>query len=312
MNFKHLFGPVVSRRLGLSLGVDLVTPKVCNLNCVYCECGATTILTMERKEWVSSADIIAELSEFLSRSPALDVVTITGSGEPTLNTGLKTVIGFLKRSFPHYKTALLTNGTLLHLPEVREAAAAFDYVLPSLDAVSDAAFKKINRPHTNLDNKQIIRGIARFSCEYKGNLWIEVFIVPDINDSHEELGRLKEALLTIGPGRVQLNTLDRPGASDFIAPAPEARLREIAELFSPLPVEIISRRHNVSTSGASVIELESAVAATLHRRPSTVEDLSLATGRLINDVAEVLSRLVNSNKVKTETINNKIFYRMFK
>jgi wyosine [tRNA(Phe)-imidazoG37] synthetase (radical SAM superfamily) len=308
VNYKHLFGPVASRRLGVSLGVDIMPSKVCNLNCIYCECGSTTTLSAERREWVPAAEVIAELSGFLAQSPGLDVVTITGSGEPTLNTGLGKIIRFLKKNHPRYATALLTNGTLFTLAGVRAAASLFDYVLPSLDAVSRNAFKKVNRPHGGLDNNKIIRGLARFGREYKGALWLEVFIAPGINDSAEELLLLKKAIIEIGPGRVQLNTLDRPGACDCVVPASAARLREIAAFLIPLPVEIISRRVIALAPGKAGTELESSIIAILQRRPSTVEDLSSATGRPINDVVSILSRLVNDNKVRTETVKNRIFY----
>ena len=310
MSYKHLFGPVASRRLGVSLGVDIMPSKVCNLNCIYCECGSTTTLSVERREWVPAAEVIAELSGFLAQSPRLDVVTITGSGEPTLNTGLGTIIGFLKKSHSRYATALLTNGTLFTLPDVRESASLFDYVLPSLDAVSRDVFKKVNRPHGGLDNKKIIEGLARFSREYKGALWLEVFIAPGINDSAEELILLKKAINEIGPARVQLNTLDRPGACDCVIPASAERLLEIAEFFKPLAVEILSRQYTAPAPLLAGGALEPAILATLQRRPSTIEDLSSATGQLVNDVTAILSRLVNDNKVRTETVKNRIFYRM--
>ncbi|HUI92390.1 MAG TPA: radical SAM protein [Chitinivibrionales bacterium] len=310
MDYKHLFGPVASRRLGVSLGVDIMPLKVCNLNCVYCECGSTTTLSAERREWVPAAEVIAELSGFLAPSPVLDVVTVTGSGEPTLNTGLGTIVGFLKKNFPRYATALLTNGTLFTLPEVRESAALFDYVLPSLDAVSSTAFKKVNRPHKGLDNKRIIEGLVRFAEEYKGALWLEVFIVPGANDSAEELRLLKNAFAEIGPGRVQLNTLDRPGAVASITPASAERLLEIAEFLKPLPVEILSRQYAAPARLLAGGELESAILATLRRRPSTVEDLTSTSGGLVNEVSSILSRLVKEKKVRTEAVNKRLFYRM--
>jgi len=168
----------------------------------------------------------------------------------------------------------------------------------------------VNRPHGGLDNKKIIQGLARFGREYKGALWLEVFIVPGVNDSEKELILLKKAINEISPVRVQLNSLDRPGACDSVVPASEERLREIAAFFSPLPVEIISRRIIASATGAAGLELESAIVATLRRRPSTVEDLSSAIGLPINDVTAVLSHLVKSNKAGTKTIKKRIFYRM--
>jgi wyosine [tRNA(Phe)-imidazoG37] synthetase (radical SAM superfamily) len=310
VSYKHLFGPVASRRLGVSLGVDIMPSKVCNLNCIYCECGSTTTLSVERREWVPAAEVTVELSGFLAQSPSLDVVTVTGSGEPTLNTGLGTIIGFLKKSHPRYATALLTNGTLFTLPDVRESASLFDFVLPSLDAVSSDTFKKVNRPHGGLDNNKIIEGLTRFGREYKGALWLEVFITPGINDSAEELLLLKKTISEIGPGRVQLNTLDRPGACDSVMPASAERLLEIAEFFKPLAVEILCRQYTAPVPLLAGGGLESAILATLRRRPSTIEDLSSATGQLVNDVTVILSRLVNDNKVRTETVKNRIFYRI--
>jgi wyosine [tRNA(Phe)-imidazoG37] synthetase (radical SAM superfamily) len=310
VSYKHLFGPVASRRLGVSLGVDIVPSKVCNLNCIYCECGVTTTLSDERREWVPAEEVITELSGFLAQSPRLDVVTVTGSGEPTLNTGLGAIIGFLKKNHPRYKTALLTNGTLFTLPDVREAASLFDYVLPSLDAVSHDAFNRVNRPYAGLDNKKIIEGLAAFGRGYRGSLWLEVFIVPGINDTVEELHLLKKAAEEIGPARVQLNTLDRPGASDRVVPATAERLCEIAEFFKPLAVEILSRQYTAPAGRLAGSTLEPAICATLRRRPSTVEDLAATTGRTINDITAVLSSLVNSKKAVTEAVQNRIFYKL--
>ena len=310
MKYNHLFGPVASRRLGLSLGVDLVPSKICNLNCVYCECGPTRQTTNERREYVQASAVIAELNDFLSSSPKIDFVTVTGSGEPTLNTGLGKVISHLKNEFSVYKTALLTNGTLLAAPDVREAALRFDYVLPSLDAVSDTVFASINRPNQELHNSAIIRGIADFARTFRGILWLEVFIVPGVNDTDSELTLLKEAALAIKPARVQLNTLDRPGATDSVTPASGKHLAEIAAFFKPLPVEIVSRQYVSHAETHATVELEAGVISLLRRRPSTVEDLAIASGCSINEIAGLLSRLEREGSVSFETVNNLQFYKM--
>ncbi len=241
MNYKHLFGPVQSRRLGISLGIDLVGAKICSLDCVYCECGSTATLTLERQEYVRADAIIGELKDYLKSRPKLDFITFGGSGEPTLNTGFGRVVRFIKESYPEYPCALLTNGTLFYLPDVRRDALPFDLVLPNLDAVSNTAFARLNRPDMELDNGRIIEGLVAFRKEFKGPIWLEVFIVPGINDNDAELKLLKEAALKINPDRVQLNSLDRPGACDWVAPATGDHLRAIARSFAPLPVEIISR-----------------------------------------------------------------------
>ena len=144
---KYLFGPVFSRRLGISLGVDLVPHKVCSLNCIYCEAKATSNLTLQRKEYVSFSKIIAELTEFLKTNPPLDFITFSGAGEPLLNNKISEIIAFLKTNFPQYKLALITNSTLLSDENIRNEIKNIDLLLPSLDAVSSDVFKKINRPN---------------------------------------------------------------------------------------------------------------------------------------------------------------------
>jgi len=312
MAFKFLFGPVLSRRLGISLGVDIISAKTCNLNCVYCECGETSCLSNEITEHVQISDVILELRSFLSTSPKLDVITVTGSGEPTLNSGLGSLIGFLKAEFPGYTTALLTNGTLLHDTAVAKAALQFDYVLPSLDAVSNRAFSLVNRPHAGLSNGEIIEGIIAFAKAYTGTLWLEVFIVPGINDSAFELSLLKHAAEKINPTRVQLNTLDRPGTVDSIAPASHDSLLAIARFFKPLPVEIISRQYKAPVTVALESDLRTAVVATLKRRPLTMEDIARTTGHTINDISSLMTHLCQSTEVVLETVGKHRFYKLTK
>jgi wyosine [tRNA(Phe)-imidazoG37] synthetase (radical SAM superfamily) len=311
VNYKHIFGPVLSRRLKRSLGIDLVPHKVCNLNCIYCECGDTTILTNERKEWVNIDEIIEELTSFLSNKPELDFITITGSGEPMLNTGVNKLIKYIKENFSSYSTALLTNGTLFTLSEVRDTASLFDYVLPSLDAVSKDAFKKLNRPFEKLDNEKIIEGLYVFSKSYKGTLWLEVFIAPGINDTKEELELLKQAILKISPQRIQLNSLDRPGACSCIKKAPLETLIKIANFLKPLPVEILSRKYisQFTTNNKISGNITTTIMSILSRRPSTIEDLSFSLEKNINDISSIMDILVKSKKVSIKKIGNKIFYK---
>jgi wyosine [tRNA(Phe)-imidazoG37] synthetase (radical SAM superfamily) len=312
MSYKHLFGPVNSRRLGISLGVDMVPFKTCSLDCVYCECGNTTALSCDRKEYVSYDELKNEISDYLSKGPTLDYVTFAGSGEPTLNSCIGKIVRFIKDSFPHYKTALLTNGTLFFQSEVRYEALPFDLICPSLDAISDDAFIKVNRPSQVLQNKNIINGLIEFSKEYKGLLWVEVFIVPGINDSTEELYLFKETLLKVDPDRVQLNSLDRPGACDWVTPVSPVRLNEIAEFFSPLPVEIISRSGIRPRSEITGIDLEETVVSLVRRRPSTLEELSVIAGKTINEITAALEDLNCKGTIETYKVNEKIFYRIAK
>jgi wyosine [tRNA(Phe)-imidazoG37] synthetase (radical SAM superfamily) len=313
MKYRSLFGPVQSRRLGTSLGVDCIIPKTCNLDCIYCECGATTDRTMVRKEYVSASLILDELRMFLADEPKLDYVTFGGSGEPTLNTKIGEMVRVLKKEFPRYKTALLTNGTLFYLPEVQDAIMPFDCILPSLDAISEKVFGAINRPDPSLDSKKIIEGLVSFSKRYAGMLWVEVFIVPGINDSEDELERFKEVLSRIVQGRklstrVQLNSLDRPGAVDDVAIAAPQRLSEIAKTLFPLPVEIISRSTISSASDALSENAEETLMSALRRRPMTIEEISVMMAVTINQSASLIERLSHEGKVSTRTVNGQVFY----
>jgi wyosine [tRNA(Phe)-imidazoG37] synthetase (radical SAM superfamily) len=308
--YKYLFGPVQSRRLGVSLGVDMVPFKTCTLDCIYCECGATDKLTCERREYVSADELINELDDYLSKKPELDYITFAGSGEPTLNTAIKTVHTYIKQQYPLYKTALLTNGTLLYLPEVRDEVVLFDLVSPSLDAISDRAFKKMNRPEKRLINDQIIQGLIEFSKMYKGILWVEVFIVAGINDSSEELALFKYALEQIHPTRIQLNSLDRPGTCEWVQPATAQELQSIASFFKPLPVEIISRHGAIKAVGKSEEDILETIVSLLRRRPSTMEELSVLTGTTINSIRHDIDILVNQNVIESYVVNNHSFFKV--
>ena len=238
---KYLFGPVPSRRLGISLGVDLVPHKVCSLNCVYCEVGRTTNLTIERKEYVLIDEVIKELNDYLSENPELDFITFSGQGEPSLNSGLGKVIDFIKNNFPQYKVAVITNGTLFFDEQVRNEISRTDVLLPSLDAVSKISFLKINRPNKNLNINQIIEGLIQLRKEFNGKIYLEIFCVPELNDTQNELTLLKKTINKIKPDLIQVNTLDRPGTENWVKPVSRKKLEEISNFFRPLPIEIISK-----------------------------------------------------------------------
>lgn len=191
---QYIFGPVPSRRLGLSLGVDLMPHKTCSLDCIYCECGETTHLTLTPKEYVPLADVKQELTSFLAESPSLDFITFSGSGEPTLHSGIGEMASFIKTKYPRYKLALLTNGTLLGREDVRDRLLDIDVVVISVDAATRPVFRKINRPHPGLVLEDIVSGLVAFRKVFKKNLWAEVFLVPEVNTSREELSRVREAL----------------------------------------------------------------------------------------------------------------------
>lgn len=291
---KYCFGPVQSRRLGVSLGVDLVPHKTCTLNCVYCECGKTTVLTDDIKEYVPTEKVIQELDTLLKSNPALDVITFSGSGEPTLHSGIGTIIDHIKSNY-RYKIAVLTNGTLLWKREVRERLYHADIVIPSLDAATEDAFKKICRPHKHLSLQKIIDGIALFRKEFTGLLILEIFIVPGINDSSSELEALAKVVHTINPHRIQLNYLDRPGTEEWVKRASMEMLKQYASVFVPIPVDI------PGTPEYRLLELrlplKEMILSTIERRPSTVYDLAYSLGKDILLVQQILEEMVKQGVV---------------
>jgi wyosine [tRNA(Phe)-imidazoG37] synthetase (radical SAM superfamily) len=296
----------------MSLGVDMVPLKTCSLDCVYCECGATTVQTTTSKEYVPAEDILDELDLYLSESSIkIDVITFAGSGEPCLNSKLPYIIKQIRTKYPEFKTAILTNSTFLTQKEIRDSLMTVDYVLPSLDAVSQSVFEKINTPFAGLRIDKIIEGLLSFSKEYSGILWLEVFIIPGINDTEKELKPFKKILKEIDPTRVQLNTLDRPGSCSWVKPSKVENLIRIAEYLLPLPVEIIKRKINLiqqnSTSNSQCIE---DIMKTLKRRPLTLEDISVSLGKSINETGEIMDILFNMNMIKTRRTGTKLFYSL--
>jgi len=308
--YKHIFGPVPSRRLGVSLGIDLVPHKVCTLNCVYCECGKTTDITVERKEYVPFNEVISELDRFMSENPKPDYITFSGSGEPTLNSRIGDIVSYIKTKYPDISLALLTNGTLLSDPEVRKEILDCDLVLPSFDAATQKAFLKINRPSPLIGLEQYLNGIIEFRKEFKGNIWLEIFILPGYNDSSEDLAAMKEAILKIKPNSVQLNTLDRPGAVEGLAAEPREMLKKIADDWGLDNVEIIAKVSERKDERSFNRDTESAILETISRRPCTVADLVSILKLHENEINKYLSTLESDGKIIPENLERGIFYKV--
>jgi len=307
---KHLFGPVPSRRLGMSLGIDLIPKKVCSLNCVYCEVGKTTKLTTDRMEYVKYDQVIAELKQFMSNDPKIDYITFSGSGEPTLNSRIGDVLNFIKREYPGVKTAILTNGTLLFDQKLRTELLQADAILPSLDAASQSAFEKIDRPDSNLKIETYIQGLIDLRNEYKGKIWLEIFLLKDYNDSKEELNLLKDAILKINPDSVQLNTLDRPGTVANLVPLSKNELQEIIEYWNLPNVEIIASVQDRTSIDSYSGDIETAILETIARRPCTLDDLHRFLGIHVNEINKYLGPLEANNKIETVHLERGVFYEL--
>jgi wyosine [tRNA(Phe)-imidazoG37] synthetase (radical SAM superfamily) len=308
--YKHLFGPVPSRRLGMSLGVDLIPHKICSLNCVYCECGRTITLTTERREYVPADEVMKELADFFDTKPSPDYITFSGAGEPTLNSRFGEVLTFIKNHKPNIPLAVLTNGSLLNDSKVRDELMLADVVLPSLDAATEKAFRKIDRPFRQLKLSEYIQGLVDFRHIFKGKIWLEVFILPGLNDDIENLDALKIAFGQIQPDSIQLNTLDRPGAVEDIRPAGRAELQQIADYWKLDNVEIIASAPKRKDIKSYREDVENAILETIARRPCTLEDLEEILGIHINEINKYLGVLDGDNKIEVSFQSRGIFYQL--
>jgi wyosine [tRNA(Phe)-imidazoG37] synthetase (radical SAM superfamily) len=308
--YKYLFGPVPSRRLGISLGVDLVPHKVCSLNCLYCEVGTTTLLTTERKEYIPYNRITEELNHYFSHHPDPDYITFSGSGEPTLNLKTGKIIHYIKQNKPELPVAVLTNGTLLSDKKVRDELKLANVVLPSLDAATEKTFQTINRPASQIWLEQYIQGIIDFRNEFSGQLWLEVFIAPGYNDNTDDLDALKKAIQAINPDRIQLNTLDRPGTIANIKPATHEDLKKIIDYWKLKHVEIIAAGPERRSIQSFNNEVESAILTTIKRRPCTVDDLIKILGLHKNEINKYLDVLESDGKVESIRLKRGLFYQI--
>lgn len=311
MTYSHLFGPVLSRRLGRSLGVDLVPYKVCSFDCVYCECGDTTKVVLEREDFFPVEEVLDELEDCLSRSPVLDFVTFSGSGEPTLSLSIGICIRFLKERFPSYRVAVLTNGTLLWRDDVRKDLLDADIVLPTLSSAIEETYRRIHRPAPGLPVELIITGIEQFRNEYDGEIWLEIFIIPGINTTKTELEALQRAIQRIQPDRVQLNTLDRPGTESWVIPASPGELLRLRDILGDAGVEAVKPVTQGYLPGTPVSDWTDAVKMVhglLRRRPSTLEDICDATGLNRREVLKILREIGANVKISEGGEKREIFY----
>lgn len=302
-----IFGPVPSRRLGLSLGVDIVPMKTCTQNCLYCQLGKNASQTLERKVYVPVNQVLDDLNQSIKEGLDADYITISGSGEPTLHSELGVLIDQIHHisSIP---VAVITNGTLLSIPEVRHDCIRADVVLPSLDAGDEKTFQKMNHPHADLDFEHFIDGLRSFRSEYTGPIWLEVFICHQINDNAESIEKMKCLIDLICPDRVQLNTLARPGTDPQAKPASHERLLEIASFLGPT-TEIIAD-FTPQSSHESETDPSRQIIETLKRRPCTLNDLCQSLNFEAENTKKLLNSLLASKQIRQDTVAEKQFYRI--
>ena len=305
---KHVFGPVASRRLKRSLGVDLIPYKTCSFDCIYCEVGTTTDLTVERDEYIPCEAILADVEAYLHEftSPP-DYITLGGSGEPTLHSKIGTIICEIKR-MTDIPVAVLTNGSLLYQDEVAEALKNADVVLPSLDAAGDAAFQRICRPHPSLAIDTIIRALKTFRRSYEGEVWLEILLCRGINDVPHEIARLKDVVAQIDPHKVQLNTVDRPPPEEAVYPLTGNELADIQRVFGP-KAEIVAKAGDEVT-GAGSPDGTMRIVEHLKRRPETSEDLSKALRLDKDEVTDILDTLEKEGTIHKRLFDGRCYYHI--
>jgi wyosine [tRNA(Phe)-imidazoG37] synthetase (radical SAM superfamily) len=292
---KYIFGPVFSRRLGLSLGVDLVPYKVCSMDCLYCEVGPTTEKTLVRAEYVPYQGVVRELKEYLSHEPEIDYITFSGYGEPTLFSRLGELVNFLKDNYP-YKLALLTNASLLHRDELLKEVERVELVLPSLDAGSEELFRKLNRPAEGLSLEKVVEGIGRLLKETPCEVWVETLFVKGVNDSREEVERIGDLIHKLKPHKWQLNTVVRPPAYG-VEGLTYGELEEIARLVGYPRTEVVARAPS-RCSKVPVSQLKEEIYELVLRRPCPVEEIADALGVSRKEVEKAVEELKEEGKVK--------------
>jgi len=302
--YSHLFGPVPSRRFGRSLGIDLIPFKTCNFDCVFCQLGRTTTKTMERKEYVPVDEIIAQLGDWLGAGGEADYITLAGSGEPTLHSAFGQIIEFA-HSATRIPVALLTNGALLSDPAVRAAAAQADVVKVSLSAWDQLSLGYVNRPACGILFEELIEGQRLFREQFKGMLWLEVFLAWGMNSTSSEVATIAKLVQTIGPDKIQLNTAVRPPCEEYATAVPQNRLLALAQLFDP-PAEVIAE-YSSSTS-ANVQANEANIQDMLERRPCTLEQICEVFGLHRNEAAKYLGKLTRAGLVVQHRQSGESYY----
>ena len=302
---QHLFGPVPSRRLGLSLGVDIVPLKTCTQNCIYCQLGVACRQIMQRRSFVSVEEVLRQLEARLAEGLCADFITFSGSGEPTLNKDIGKIIDGM-RKLTDIRIAVITNGTLLSDPQVRADCCKADVVLPSLDAGDAETFEKINRPHADIRFETFVEGLCRFRDAYDGQIWLEVFLVASVNTGADQIARMSGIIGQIRPDKVQLNTAVRPAVEAAARQVGEEELCGIAgRLASNAEVIADFARRGEGPGALSNVD---SVLEMLKRRPCSLEDICNGLGMSRRQAGEHIAVLESQGKIASQIRDDRIFY----
>ncbi len=305
---RFVYGPVPSRRLGRSLGVDLVPLKTCTYDCIYCQLGRTRQKTLERMEHVRNDEVLEDLSRALQSQadhPA-SYIALAGSGEPTLHSGLGELISGIKGLTP-IPVAVITNGSLLWKREVQEALMQADLLLPSLDAGDADLFEYVNRPHRGVCFDQLVGGLAEFTSRFPGEVWLEVLLLGGVTGILSEVKKIAALARQICPNRVQLGTVTRPPAEEYAYPVSGRLLNLFAPLFDP-PAEIITPYQGTTPAGEDLACTDEDILALIRRRPCTLEDVGVGLGMHVAEVVKRMEVLVRIGKARRVATEHAIFF----
>ncbi|SEM04171.1 Wyosine [tRNA(Phe)-imidazoG37] synthetase, radical SAM superfamily [Syntrophus gentianae] len=306
-HFRYVYGPVPSRRLGRSLGVDAIPFKTCTFDCVYCQLGRTTHKTIERKEYVSAEAVLDEVKRKLAEGDIPDYITFSGSGEPTLNSRIGDMIRGIKE-MTDVPVAVLTNGSLLWRKEVQEELMAADLVIPSLDAGDEQLFQYVNRPHGDLSFERVVDGLIEFTRRFPGQVWLEILLLKGVTGLSSHVEKIVALAKRIAPARIQLNTVCRPPAEEFAFPLSTEEMLSLKELF-PGRVEVILEDHSDRSEASAFSESrEEDVLGLLRRRPCTSEDIAEGLGIHVTEALKRLNVLVDLGKVHSIVSGGRNFY----
>jgi wyosine [tRNA(Phe)-imidazoG37] synthetase (radical SAM superfamily) len=303
---SQVYGPVPSRRLGFSLGVDLVPLKTCTLDCIYCQLGRTTRKTVLRRPYIETRWVLSDLNEALAHGQEIDYITLSGSGEPTLNSEIGWIIEEIK-AVSQTPVAVVTNGTLLSIKSVRRELSRADLVLPSLDAARQDVFESINRPYLNLRIERVIEGLKTFRDQFKGQIWLEVMLVRGINNGPDRIEPLGELIPELGCDRVQLNTVIRPPSEKYTRPLDYEEMarirRDLGDECEIIP-RFIPRDQRPYRK-----DVKQTIFDLLGRRPVTVREISEALGLHESEVIKYLESLSESGLIKAEEFQGSTYHR---
>ena len=301
---SYVFGPVPSRRLGRSLGVDLVPFKTCTYDCIYCQLGRTDCKTVERKEWVPLEEVLAELRAKLSTRP--DYITLSGSGEPTLFSRTGELIERI-RAMTDVPVGVLTNGSLLWRKEVRRELLGANLVMPSLDAGDESMFHAVNRPHPDISFDRMLQGLIALRGEFHGEYWLEVFLLAGHTSIDAEAAKLARCVERIRPDRIQLNTVARPPAETYAAAVSPERMAELAAMFNP-PGEVVADFRGIHGRGEFAAGREE-ILEMLRRRPCSLEDIAGGLDMHRNEVVKYVQDLTAAGLLAQSSRDGKTYFR---